>query len=98
MLAINFLLKVIQAVILSMNTYEQEIIEVGNDNEKMKNKDTWNYCHHMPIFKLLGANNRLPLINMARIFIWIEETEELINSFEIGYIFSKSLHANKSFK
>ena len=81
-----------------MNTYEQEIIEVGNDNEKMKNKDTWNYCHHMPIFKLLGANNRLPLLHRAKLFIWIEETGERINEFDIGYMINPDLNVNKAFR
>ena len=33
LLAINFSLKVIQALIFSLNTYEKEMIEVGNNNE-----------------------------------------------------------------
>ena len=36
MLAINFLLKFIQAVIFSMNTYEKEILSVGNEDGKIK--------------------------------------------------------------
>ena len=36
LLSKHFLLKVIQAVILSINTYEQDIIEVGEENKKIK--------------------------------------------------------------
>ena len=38
LLAINFSLKVIQEVIFSINTYEQDIIVVGNKNKKMKRR------------------------------------------------------------
>ena len=96
LLAINFLLKVIQAVIFSMKIYKQEIIEVGNGNGKNKNKSRWNYCHHMPILSLLGANHRLTLLHMAKRFIWIGEKGELINGFRIGYMINPSLHVNKA--
>ena len=43
----NFMLKVTQAVIFSINTYRQDMIAVGNKNNKLKNKDRWNYCLHM---------------------------------------------------
>ena len=52
-----------------MNNYEQETIEVGDENEKIKNKDRWNYFHRMPILPLLGANHRLPLLHMTKRFI-----------------------------
>ena len=74
------------------------MIEVGNENEKIKNKDRWNYCHHMPISPLLGANNCLPLLHRAKIFIWLEETGERINEFEIGYMINPNLHVNKTFR
>ena len=61
MLAKTFSLKVIQAVIFSINTYGKYMIAVRNENKKSKNKDRWNYCHHMPILPLLGTNHRLPL-------------------------------------
>ena len=57
----NVLLKFIQAVIFSINTYKQDMISVGNENKTIKNKDRWNYFHHMPILPLLGDNHRLPL-------------------------------------
>ena len=59
LLAINFSLKVIQEVIFYMNTYEQDMISVGNENKKIKNKDRWNYYHHMPMLPLLRSNHRL---------------------------------------
>ena len=59
-------LKIIQAVIFSINTYEQDMISVGNEGKK---KDIYNYFHHMPILPLLGANHRLPLLHMSKRFI-----------------------------
>ena len=44
---------------------------------------------------LLGDNHRLPLLHMAKCFIWIEETGKHINDFEIGYMINPSLHVNK---
>ena len=35
---------------------------------------------------------------MAKSFIWIEETSELINEFDIGYMIYPTLHNNKAFK
>ena len=74
------------------------MISVGNKNEKIKNKDRWNYCHHMPMLSLLGTNHRLPLFHMAKHLIWINETKKRINEFEIIYMINPSLHVNKSFK
>ena len=52
----------------------------------------------MPMFPLLGDNHRLLLLHMAKLFIWIEETGERINKFEIGYIINLSLYVNKIFR
>ena len=39
----------------------------------------------MPMLSLLGANNRLPLFNVAKSFIWINETKQRINEFTIFF-------------
>ena len=72
LLAIIFPLEVIQSIIIFVKTYEQKMIEIGNENEKIKNKYRCIYFHHMPILPLLGGNNRLPLLHMAKLFICIE--------------------------
>ena len=95
---INFLLKVIQAVIFSINTYKQDMISAGNKKRKIKNRDRWNYCHYMPMLPLLGGNHRLLLLHKAKRFIWIEETGKHINEFDIGYMINPNLHVNKYFK
>ena len=48
----------------------------------------------MPMLPLLRYNHRLPLLHMVKRFIWIEETGERINEFEIGYIINPSLYVN----
>ena len=40
----------------------------------------------MPMFSLLGANHHLTLFHMDKRFIWINETKQRINEFNIGYI------------
>ena len=90
------MLKVIKSVIFSIHTYEQDMIAVGNENKKIKIKDKRNYCHHMPMVSLLGANHRLPLFHMAKCFIWINETKQRINEFTIRYMINPGLNVNKA--
>ena len=47
---------------------------------------------------LLGTNNRLPLSRMDKSYIWLEETNQRINEFSIGYMMNPNLGINKSFK
>ena len=70
------------------------MISVGNDNKKIKNKDRWNYFHHMPMLSLLGENHRLPLFHMAKHFIWLDETKKRINEFTIGYMINLGLNVD----
>ena len=97
-LAINFTLKVIQVFMFSINTYKQYMIPVGNENGKIKNKDIWNYCHHIPMLPLLEDNRRLPLVHMDKCVIRIEEIGERIIEFDIRYMINPSFYVNKSFK
>ena len=46
----------------------------------------------------LGANCRLPLLHMAKSFIFIEKTKERINEFSIGYIINPTFNITKIFK
>ena len=52
----------------------------------------------MPMLPLLGANHRIPLLQMAEHFIWLEESGERISEFNIGYIINPDLHVKKAFK
>ena len=75
MLTKTFSLKVIQSVVLSIDTYEQDIISVGNENKKITVKKG-NNCNNMPILSLLGANHRLPLFHMDKCFIWLNKAKK----------------------
>ena len=98
MLAKTFLLKVIQAVIFSINTDEKYMISVGNENKKIRNEDRCNYCHHMPMLPVVGANHRLPLLNMAKTFICLNETKKRINEFAVVYMINPGFNVNKFFR
>ena len=52
----------------------------------------------MHIQYLLGNNHRLPLSHMSKNYIWLEETNQRINEFSIGYIMNPNLIINKAFK
>ena len=65
---------------------------------KIKNKDRWNHCNHIPMQSLLETNHRLSLFHVAKSFIWLEETKERINEFSIGYIINPKLNINKAFR
>ena len=77
------MLKLIQSAIVSINTYEQDIIAVGNKNKKIKNKYRYNYFNHMLMLSLLGSNQNQPLFHMAKRFIWINETKNVLTSFQL---------------
>ena len=47
---------------------------------------------------LLGPNRCLSLSHMAKSYIWIEEKNQLINEFSIGYMMNLNLSMNKDFK
>ena len=50
------------------------------------------------MLSFLVANHRLPLFHMAKRFIWINETKQLINEFTIGYMVNPGLNVNKDFR
>ena len=52
----------------------------------------------MYIQSLLGTNHCLPLAHMAKRYIWLEETNQRINEFSIGYMMNPDLSINKAFK
>ena len=74
------------------------MIAVGNENKKIKNKERWNYCHHMPMLLLLGANHRLSLFHMTKHFICINEVKQRIDQFMIVYMVNPSLNVNRAFR
>ena len=48
--------------------------------------------------QLLGINHCLPLLHMSKKFVYINNIEERIYYFAIGYMVNPILHVNKVFK
>ena len=47
---------------------------------------------------MLGTNCRMPLLHMYKSYILLEETNQFINDFSIGYIMNPNLNRNGAFK
>ena len=47
---------------------------------------------------MLRANCRMPLLHMSKSYIWLEETNQRINEFSIGYMINPTLYRNRSYK
>ena len=47
---------------------------------------------------LLGTNRRMPLLHISKRYIWIEEKNQRIDEFSIGYMMNPILHHKKAFK
>ena len=93
-----FSFKVIKAVMFIIENHEKDILAVGYKNIKIQTKDNWNQLNIMDIQYLLGTNHRLPLLHMAKSYIWLVETKERINEFSIGYMINPKLITIKYFK
>ena len=64
----------------------------------MQTRDKWNQLNLMSIQYLVGTNHCLPLSHMAKSYIWLEETNQHINEFSIGYMMNPNLSMNKYFR
>ena len=47
---------------------------------------------------MLGTNCLMPLLQMSKGYIWLEETNRSINEFSIGYMMNPTLNKNRAFK
>ena len=90
--------KVIKAVLFTIDNHEKYISSVGYQNKKIQTQDKWNHLNLMHIQSFLGTNHCLPLSNMDKSYIWLEETNECIDEFSIGYMINPSLGIKKAFK
>ena len=64
----------------------------------IQTQDKYNHLIIVHIQYLLGTNHRLPLLHMAKSYIWLEENSESINVFSIGYMINTNLIINKVLK
>ena len=81
-----------------IENHKKEILAVGYENKKIENKDKWNQLNLLDTQSLLGANHHMPLSHMAKSYIWIEEKNQIINEFSIGYMVNPNLYKRKSFR
>ena len=61
-------------------------------------KEKWNQLNLIDIQSLLETNHRLPLSHMAKSYIWLEEKNQRINDFSIGYMMNPNFKMNKVFR
>ena len=47
---------------------------------------------------MLEANFCMPLLHMSKSYIWLEEKNQRINEFSIGYMMNTTLYRNIAFK
>ena len=90
--------KVIKAVLFTIDNHEKYLLAVGYQNKQIQTEDKWDHLNIMHIQSLLWTNHRLPSSNMAKSYIWIEETNERIIEFSIGYMINPNLSINKALK
>ena len=81
-----------------IDNYEKEILAVGYKNQKNETKDKWNQLNLIDIQSLLGNNHCLLLSHMDKSYIRLEETNQCINKFSIGYMMNPNLNMNKVFR
>ena len=81
-----------------IDSHEKDILEVGYKNKTIETKDKWNQLNLLDMQSLLGNNFRRPSLHMSKSYIWLEETNQRINEFSIGYIMNPNLNTNKAFR
>ena len=88
----------IKEVMFNNDNHEKDILAVSYKDKTIQTQDTWNKLNLMYIQYMLGTNHLLPLSHMAKSYIWLEEKNQLINEFSIGYTMNTNLSMNKAFK
>ena len=71
-----------------------------NEKENIKIKPKHLFCdiNLISMLSFLGANNRLPLFHMTKSLVYIQEIDQHINQFSIGYMINPRLNTNGIFK
>ena len=81
----NFPLKVVNYVIVTISSYEQNMIEFEKENGKTPKRDKQEYCDVIQLLPLLGVNHCLTLLHISPKNVYINTSEKLINPFAIVY-------------
>ena len=91
-------LKVINLVLIDIDQHEKEIVAVDYINNKIETKDKWNQMNILDMQSMLGTNFCMPLLHISKRQILLEETNQRINEFYIGYMMNPTLYRNRAFK
>ena len=91
-------MKIIDLILSNIVQYENDILEVEYINQKIETKDKLNQINVLDMDSVLVANWCMPLLHMSKTYIWIEETNQLINDFSFGYMINPTLYKNKALK
>ena len=83
LLTINFLLKVIQSIIISVNIHKQKMIWIWNENKKIRIKDKWNYCHNIPTLPFLKSRYRLQLLHVHKYLSGLKKQKNVLMSLKL---------------
>ena len=81
-----------------IDNHEKQILAVGYKNKKIETKYKWNQLNILDVQSLLGTNCRRPLLHMSKSYIWLEEKNQRINEFSIGYMMNPNFNTNKAFR
>ena len=85
-------------VLSNIDQYEKDILAVDYMNKIIETKDKWNQINVLNIQSMLVANCHMLLLHMSKSYIWIEEINQRINEFSIGYMINPTLYKNIYFK
>ena len=66
--------------------------------QTIETKDKWNQINLLDMQSLLGTNCRKPLLHMSKSYIWLDEKNQRINEFSIGYMMNSNLNTNRDFR
>ena len=81
-----------------IDNHEKDILAGSNENKTIETEDKWNQLDIIGIQSLLGTNHRLPLSHMDKSYIWLEETNQRIHEFSIGYMMNPNFNTHKAFR
>ena len=81
-----------------IDKHEKDILAVGYENKTTEYKEKWNQLNLFDMQSLLWTNLRMTLLHMSKSYICLEEKNQRINEFSIGYTTNTNFHRNKAFK
>ena len=81
-----------------IENHEKEILADGYKNKKIEIKYKWNQLNLLDMLYMLWTDCRRPLLHMSKCYICLEEKNQHISEFSIGYMMNPNLNTNKAFR